>query len=72
MRNVVARSESRWVVGFASQSGWVSFTPIQPGDVPATYADVDDLVRDIGFRPTTPIDLGVSRFVQWYREFYGL
>lgn len=46
--------------------------PIQPGDVPATYADVDDLVRDIGFRPTTPIDLGVSRFVQWYREFYGL
>ncbi|WP_447986163.1 NAD-dependent epimerase [Nitrospira sp. Nam74] len=44
--------------------------PIQPGDVPATYADVHDLVRDIGFRPATPIDVGVSRFVQWYREFY--
>jgi UDP-glucuronate 4-epimerase len=44
--------------------------PIQPGDVPGTYADVDDLVRDIGFRPTTPIDVGVMRFVQWYREFY--
>jgi UDP-glucuronate 4-epimerase len=44
--------------------------PIQPGDVPSTYADVDDLVRDIGFRPATPIDVGVSRFVQWYREFY--
>ena len=46
--------------------------PIQPGDVPATHADVDELVRDIEFRPTTPIDLGVSRFVQWYRGFYGL
>jgi UDP-glucuronate 4-epimerase len=46
--------------------------PIQPGDVPATYADVEDLVRDIGFRPTTPIDRGVSRFVQWYRNFYNV
>ena len=44
--------------------------PIQPGDVPATYADVDDLVQDIGFRPNTTIDIGVSRFVHWYREFY--
>ena len=44
--------------------------PIQPGDVPATYADVDDLVRDFEFRPATPIDAGVSRFVQWYRDFY--
>jgi UDP-glucuronate 4-epimerase len=44
---------------------------IQPGDVPATYADVDDLVRDVGFSPKTPIDVGVGRFVEWYREFYG-
>ena len=44
--------------------------PIQPGDVQATYADVDDLDRDIGFRPATPIDVGVSRFVQWYQDFY--
>ncbi len=44
--------------------------PIQLGDVPATYADVDDLVRDVEFRPATPIEVGVSRFVQWYREFY--
>ncbi len=44
--------------------------PIQPGDVPATYADVDDLIRDVGFRPSTPIEEGVSRFVDWYREFY--
>ena len=46
------------------------FLPMQPGDVPATYADVDDLARDIGFRPSTPIEDGIARFVQWYREFY--
>ncbi len=43
---------------------------IQPGDVPATYADVDDLAADVGFRPDTPIEVGVERFVNWYREFY--
>lgn len=44
--------------------------PIQPGDVPATYADVDDLIRDVGFRPATPIETGIENFVKWYREFY--
>lgn len=44
--------------------------PLQPGDVPATYADVDDLVRDVGFQPATPIEEGVRRFVAWYRDFY--
>jgi UDP-glucuronate 4-epimerase len=44
---------------------------MQPGDVPATYADVDDLSRDVGFSPATPIEEGVRRFVEWYREFYG-
>ncbi len=46
--------------------------PMQPGDVPATYADVDDLVRDVGFRPATPIEEGIQRFVDWYREYYRL
>ncbi|MBJ6751927.1 NAD-dependent epimerase [Geomonas anaerohicana] len=46
--------------------------PIQAGDVPATYADVDDLMRDVGFRPATSIEDGINRFVAWYREFYGL
>lgn len=46
--------------------------PMQMGDVPATYADVDDLVRDAGFHPGTPIEVGVQRFVDWYREFYGV
>lgn len=45
--------------------------PMQPGDVLATYADVDDLIRDVGFRPDTPIEEGISRFVEWYREYYG-
>jgi len=45
--------------------------PMQPGDVPATYANVDDLMRDVGFRPATPIEEGVRRFVAWYRGFYG-
>ncbi|WP_305046609.1 NAD-dependent epimerase [Geoalkalibacter sp.] len=44
--------------------------PLQPGDVPATYADVDDLMRDTGFRPATPLQEGIRRFVAWYREFY--
>jgi UDP-glucuronate 4-epimerase len=46
------------------------FLPIQPGDVPATYADVEDLTRDVGFAPAMPIEEGIARFVQWYREFY--
>jgi UDP-glucuronate 4-epimerase len=44
--------------------------PLQPGDVPATYADIDDLTRDVGFTPATPIEEGIPRFVKWYREFY--
>ncbi|HHO47341.1 MAG TPA: NAD-dependent epimerase [Desulfobacteraceae bacterium] len=47
-----------------------NFLPMQPGDVPATYADVDDLVRDIGFKPGTSIEEGIRRFVDWYREYY--
>jgi UDP-glucuronate 4-epimerase len=48
------------------------FVDIQPGDVPATFADVADLMRDVGFAPDTPIEEGVARFVAWYREFYGV
>jgi UDP-glucuronate 4-epimerase len=45
---------------------------VQPGDVPATYADVDDLMREVGFRPSTSLGQGVRRFVSWYREFHGV
>ena len=44
--------------------------PLQPGDVPVTYADVDDLVRDVGFKPNTPIEVGIQHFVTWYRSYY--
>ncbi len=44
--------------------------PLQPGDVPVTYADVDDLVNDVGFRPSTPIEVGIGRFVDWYCSYY--
>lgn len=48
------------------------FLPMQPGDVPATYADVQDLMQEVGFRPATPLADGIRRFVAWYREFYGV
>jgi len=47
-----------------------NFLPMQPGDVRATFADVTDLARDIGFAPATPIEEGVKRFVAWYRAYY--
>ena len=47
-----------------------NFLPMQLGDVPATFADVDDLIRDVGFKPSTPIELGIERFVRWYREYH--
>jgi UDP-glucuronate 4-epimerase len=46
--------------------------PIQAGDVLATYADVSDLVEDLGYKPATKIDVGVAKFIEWYREFYGV
>lgn len=47
-----------------------NFLPMQAGDVPATYADVGDLMKDAGFRPSTPIEDGIRKFVQWYRNYY--
>lgn len=44
--------------------------PLQPGDVLATYADIEDLAQDVGFRPATSIETGIARFVKWYRSYY--
>jgi len=44
--------------------------PLQPGDVPDTYADVADLVRDFDYRPNTPVEQGVANFVAWYRDYF--
>lgn len=49
-----------------------NYLPIQPGDVPATYADIQDLNAAVGFQPSTPIEVGVQRFVDWYRGYYGV
>jgi UDP-glucuronate 4-epimerase len=46
--------------------------PLQPGDVPDTSADVDALTEDVGYRPDTPIEVGVARFIEWFREYYGV
>ena len=47
-----------------------NFLPLQPGDVPATYADVDDLVRDFDYKPGTTLEYGIGKFVEWYKEYY--
>ncbi len=46
--------------------------PLQPGDVPATYADVDDLVKDLHYKPETPVQDGIDKFVAWYRDFFNV
>ena len=48
----------------------INMLPMQPGDVPITYADVDDLIREIGFKPSTTLEEGLKRFVDWFRWFY--
>jgi len=48
-----------------------NFLDLQAGDVVATYADVDDLTADVGFKPRTPIASGIQKFIEWYREYYG-
>ena len=48
----------------------LNLLPLQPGDVPSTEADVDDLVRDVGFKPATTVETGIGRFVDWYRAYY--
>lgn len=47
-----------------------NYLPMQDGDVPETFADVEDLVRDVGYAPLTPIETGIARFVDWYRDYY--
>lgn len=49
-----------------------NYLPMQDGDVVATFADVEDLQRDAGFAPSTPLEDGIGRFVEWYREYYGV
>jgi UDP-glucuronate 4-epimerase len=50
----------------------LAFHPMQPGDVYETHADIDDIARDLGYAPTTPISVGIPRFVAWYRQYRDL
>ena len=56
-------------LGLKAEKNWL---PMQPGDVPATYADIDDLGRAVGFRPATRLEDGIARYVAWYREYYAV
>ncbi len=58
--------------GLLGKKAKMELMPMQPGDVPATYADIEDLARDAGFRPNTPIETGIRKFVEWYRAYAGL
>ena len=49
-----------------------NFMDLQAGDVPATYADIDDLIQDVGFKPSTPLETGIRNFIDWYKDYYGL
>ena len=49
----------------------MNMLPLQAGDVPDTWADIEDLKRDVGYTPVTPIEIGIRRFVEWYLEYYG-
>ncbi len=56
---------------FLGKESIKNYMPIQPGDVPATFANVDDLTEDLDYRPSTPVTVGIQRFVAWYRGYYG-
>jgi len=58
--------------GVLGKKAKMEMLPMQPGDVPATHAEIDDLAGDVGFRPDTPIEVGIPRFVEWYRAYSGL
>jgi UDP-glucuronate 4-epimerase len=47
-----------------------NYLPIQPGDVPETYADVDVLTKEVNYKPSTSIEIGIEKFILWYRDFY--
>lgn len=58
--------------GILGKRATVRFAPMKPGDVPASHANVEDFMQDTGFKPSTPIQVGLQRFVAWYRAFYGV
>ncbi len=54
------------------QKATKEYMDMQPGDVPATYADIDDLIKDVGFKPATPLSVGIQKFIEWYKEYFSV
>jgi UDP-glucuronate 4-epimerase len=50
----------------------IEFLPLQPGDVPETFADITETEQDLGFHPRTPIETGIQKFIAWYKDYYNL
>jgi UDP-glucuronate 4-epimerase len=69
---VEVRTMVRLIEDALGRKATIELLPMQPGDVPATYADVDDLADAVGFAPTTPIETGIRNFVAWYRDHFGV
>ncbi len=67
-----ARALHRRPRGLPRRRAERNLLPLQPGDVPDTYADVDDLVRDFDYGPSTSVEVGIARFVEWYKHYYGV
>ena len=59
------------VIRVLNKKAVLEMAPMQPGDVPATFADIAAATRDLGFEPTTPISVGIPKFVDWFRQYYG-
>jgi UDP-glucuronate 4-epimerase len=55
-----------------SPSGELKGAPMQPGDVPKTEASVTDLMKDLGYKPDTPIVIGIEKFINWYKSYFEL
>jgi UDP-glucuronate 4-epimerase len=55
-----------------SPSGELKGAPMQPGDVPKTEASVTDLMKDLGYKPDTPIVIGIEKFINWYKLYFGI
>lgn len=60
------------IEGLLDKKAQKNYLPLRTGDVPVTYADIDSLEKAVGYRPTTPVEEGIEKFVAWYREYYGV
>jgi UDP-glucuronate 4-epimerase len=58
------------IEGLLDKKAQKNYLPLRTGDVPVTYADIDDLEKAVGYRPTTSIEVGIEKFVSWYRKYY--